>query len=248
MEIIVTNQQELDNLNYEVKKEDKVYIRSKETLTLKANLKVFGFLCIETKVDMSCSRVEARGSSSVVDRGSSSVVAWANTSVKLLAKLSINVKVQLFGYSACWQPKDEKISIEIKSKTAKIQKYIQEKYLDREGIEVIKGKVILFKRVSHDFKTQKNTKNETLWAIGSTLSHPAWNPTNGECGEGKYHACSRPYFCDEFRSNDKDVYIAIEIAVKDLYEWENGSYPHKIAFRKCKILYQCDKFGKEIKA
>src|SRR3990167_2255941 len=68
-----------------------------------------------------------------------------------------------------------------------------------------------------------------------------------ECGEGKFHACSRPYFCDEFRNNNGDKYIAIEIKKDDLYAWPNPVYPHKIAFREGKVLYECDKFGKEKK-
>ncbi len=257
MEIIITTQQELDKLT-EVKKEDKVFIRSNESLILNANISVYGFLKIETSVSMSFSKkyVEARENSSVEAWGNSSVEAWENSSVvarenssvKLLLQYSLSVKVKLFGYSVCWKPKSEKISIEVKSKTAHIQEYEPQKYLDREGIEVIKNKVILFKRVSNDFKTQENTKNETIWAVGTTLEHHAWNPTNAECGEGKYHACSRPYFCDEFRDKKDDKYIAIEIHTNDLHEWENGSYPHKIAFRKCTVLYVCDKFGKEIKA
>ncbi len=107
--------------------------------------------------------------------------------------------------------------------------------------------VILFKRVSSDYKTQEGTRNETTWKVKSTLTHPNWNPKESECGEGKYHACSRPYFCDEFRSNKNDVYIALKIAKKDLFEWKNAQYQHKIAFRKGTVLYRCDKFGKKIK-
>jgi len=134
-----------------------------------------------------------------------------------------------------------------KSKTALVQDYKPQKYLDREGIQQTKGNIILFKRVSFDYKTQEGTRNETIWKLKSILTHPAWNPQESECGEGKYHACSRPYFCDEFRSNKTDIYIAVKIAKKDLFEWKDASYPHKIAFRKGTVLYRCDRFGKEIK-
>jgi hypothetical protein len=78
------------------------------------------------------------------------------------------------------------------------------------------------------------------------VTHPAWNPTLSECGEGKFHACSRPYFADEFRSIMNDKYIAIKIKIDDLYEWENPEYPHKIAFREGTVLYECDKYGRKI--
>jgi len=68
-----------------------------------------------------------------------------------------------------------------------------------------------------------------------------------ECGEGKFHACSRPYFCDGFRNKTGDRYIAIEVNKEDLFEWKkNPTCIHKIVFKKCKVLYQCDKFGKRI--
>ncbi|MDE2099639.1 MAG: hypothetical protein KGL39_20470, partial [Patescibacteria group bacterium] len=90
-------------------------------------------------------------------------------------------------------------------------------WLEEEGILEAEGSVVLYKRVSATFLTQENTSNETKWAIGSTLTHHAWAPEAEECGGGKFHACSRPYFCDEFRSDDGDRYIAIQIKTEDLY-------------------------------
>jgi hypothetical protein len=115
-----------------------------------------------------------------------------------------------------------------------------------DEIEVINGKIVVYKRVSKDFKTQENTKNETVWTIGSILTVPNWN-TEQECGEGKFHACSRTYFCDEFRSTAGDIYIAIEVNKDDCHEFKNPQYPHKIAFKTGKVLYICDKNGEEIK-
>lgn len=119
-------------------------------------------------------------------------------------------------------------------------------WLESQGVEPRSGKVILFKRVSFEFKTQEKTRNETMWKIGSNVVIEKFTPKQSECGEGKFHACSRPFFCDEFRSIATDVYVAIEIAVGDLFAWPNAGYPHKIAFRAGKVLYQCDKFGKQI--
>jgi hypothetical protein len=107
--------------------------------------------------------------------------------------------------------------------------------------------VILFKRVSANFRTQEGTQNETLWKVGLTLTHPKWNPTESECGEGKFHACAKTYFCDEFRFQKGDRYVAIQVAVNDLYVWpKNPGYPHKIAFRSGTVLYEVDRFGKKI--
>jgi hypothetical protein len=184
------------------------------------------------------SRVEAWGSSSVVARENSRVEARGNSVVRLY---STNANIVLYGFSVCFVSAATKNKILTKSKTAIIQKFDDLKFLEREGIEEKNKKVILFKRVSEKMLTQEGKRNETEWSIGKTIIHPEWNPSVQECGEGKFHACSRPYFADEFRSEKCDKYIAIEIYVKDLFEWENPQYPHKIAFRAGKVLYECDK-------
>jgi hypothetical protein len=94
-------------------------------------------------------------------------------------------------------------------------------------------------------KTQEGTENETSWDLGKTLEHHffSYSPKTAECGPGKFHACSTPFFCDEFRSTNGDKYIAIRILIEDIYLFPNAQYPHKIAFRKGEVLYLCDKIG-----
>jgi hypothetical protein len=188
------------------------------------------------------SHVVAWESSHVVARGSSHVEARESVAVHLLSSLCEAV---LHGFSVALVSFDVKAKISRKSKTAIVKRFKQEPYLKREGCEVKDKKVILFKRVSKDWKTMEGTKDETCWKPGTSLDHPCWSPKEEECGKGKFHACSRPYFCDEFRSERNDRYVAIEISVKDLYEWPKPSYPHKIAFRKGTVLHECDSFGVE---
>jgi hypothetical protein len=185
------------------------------------------------------SSVEARENSSVVAWGNSSVEARGNVCVRIFSKIKI---LSLFGFSVLFQPFDLKFKFK-KEKTVLVQKFKMLPYLDREGIKKEKGTVILYKKVSKDFKTQEGTKNETLWTIGSTVTHTDWQPTISECGKGKFHACSRPYFCDEFRDARGDRYISIKIKIVDLFEWEKPEYPHKISFREGKVLYEVDKYG-----
>jgi len=189
------------------------------------------------------SSVVARGNSSVVARENSSVEAWGNSVIRLIAECF--VKVTLFGFSVLIKPKSLKVKILKKSKTALIQNYKPLEWFEANGIEKT-ANVNLFKRVSKDWKTQEGTPNETEWKIGTTLTHSSWKPKENECGEHKFHACSRPYFCDEFRSTVGDRYIALKIARKDTYAWKNPQYPYKIAFCKGTVLYECDKFGKKI--
>ena len=208
------------------------------------------------------SSVEAWGNSSVVAWENSSVVAWENSSVEAWENSSVEAwgnsgihnqseltSLILAGYSVVWLIKKAK-SLVKNSKTVTVITpppiSTNEEWLDNQGVEIKDGKVILFKRVSSDFKTQEKTKNETNWTIGNLIEHSNYNPKTQECGEGKFHACSRPYFCDEFRNQKDDKYIAIEIKVEDLYCWPSASYPYKIAFRAGEILYQCDRKGNKI--
>jgi hypothetical protein len=144
-----------------------------------------------------------------------------------------------------------KIKVVKKSKTCSVIKPTfpkgTEGWLNSQAVKSRNG-TVLFKRVSADLKTQENTPSETVWTIGETLTHPNWKPKEQECGPGKYHACSRPYFCDEFRSESTDRYIAIQIAKKDLYAWPEPQYPHKIAFRRGRVLYECDRYGTKLEA
>jgi len=115
-------------------------------------------------------------------------------------------------------------------------------YITRFNINVENDFIILYKRVSYDFKTQENTKNETVWKIGDKVIHPNWQPEFGECGPGKFHACAYPHWCDIFRNKKGDRYIAIKVSINNLHEWkDNPSFPQKIGFREGIVLYECDR-------
>jgi hypothetical protein len=205
------------------------------------------------------SSVEAWGNSSVVARENSSVVARENSSVVARENSSVEArgnsvvrafsnfsKIVLFGFSVAIVIPSITVKIEKKSEHAYIQHVQEQGWFERNGVDKTPT-VILYKRVSHDFKTQENTENETVWTIGSTVTHPAWNPKSEECGKGKFHACSKPYFCDEFRTTPKDRYIALSVKLEDTHAWEeNPQYPYKIALKEAKVLYECNRFGKEI--
>ena len=188
------------------------------------------------------SSVEAWGHSSVEAWGHSSVVARERVSTQIL---SPNAVVLLFSFAVAIVSKFIKHKIKKKSKNAYIQIVKDLDWFENNAVRKTKN-IILYKRVSKEFKTQENTNNETLWKIGTTVTHKNWNPTQDECGEGKFHAVSRPYFADEFRSERDDKYIAIKIALKDLYEWKNPQYSHKIAFRCGKVLYEVNKIDKRL--
>jgi hypothetical protein len=173
-------------------------------------------------------RIEARGSSQVQGIG-----IEVDTAI-----------VKLFGYAVLTTLANLKIKV-TKTKKSIWQKVKHIDWFENNAIEK-KKKIILFKRVSKDFKTQEGQLYETTWTIGKTLEHPDWKPELEECNGNKFHACSWPYFCDDFRDIFGDRYIAIEIALKDTYAWPNPQYPHKIAFRRGKVLWEVDRYGEKI--
>lgn len=210
------------------------------------------------------SKIIAKGTSNILVREACNVIAYErsiiiasgmNTKVSaydysLVRVLSDTVSVNLYMRSICILfcsrtviKKSAKTATVIKSKDI-IYKDTKS-WLDAHGIEDTEL-VILYKRVSKDFLTQEGECNQTYWGIGHTLEIEKWNPDFKECGEGKFHACASPYFCDEFSFFDGDKYIAIEINVKDLHVWKTPLYPHKIAFRKGTVLYECDVFGNKM--
>ena len=243
-EITVTTQAELDALPVKFEEYTRIYIRGGNCYDRIVVREARENSSVEAWGNSS---VMAMGNSSVVARGNSSVVAWGNVGVHLQ---SSEASVVLFMFSVCWILAKGKVQKKSKNATVIRSKVNvgNQGWLESQGVKSNKGYVILFKRVSSDLKTQENTVNETTWSLGQTLTHPAWLPIDNECGEGQYHACSRSYFCDEFRSTQGDRYVAIKISVKDLHAWTglNVNFPHKIAFRKGTVLYECDRFGKKI--
>ena len=195
------------------------------------------------------STVTAYDSSTVRAYGSSTVRAYDSSTVRAYGSScihnhSLSAILELFGFSvAILLCKAKKITRRNKTVTVVTPKKKTgvNLWLEDHGIAANTKYVTLYKRVSKDFKTQENTANETLWTLGATLIHPAWDPKKEECGGGKYHACPEPFFCDQYRDKADDKYIAIEVAKADLYAWPNGSHPHKIAFRKGTVLYEVKK-------
>ncbi len=166
---------------------------------------------------------------------------------------SVNIynesSVFLFGFAVAWLFNKAATAIK-KSDTAVIIKVNynskEEAFFYNNPVEISGDNVILYKRVSKDFKTQENTKNETVWTVGRIIEHPNWNPAKEECGEGKYHACAKPIFCNGYRNIEGDRYIAIQVCKQDLYAWETPNHPRKISFRKGVVLYECDEDGVKI--
>ena len=247
--IYINTQEELDGIK-KVKIDEEVIVQKR--LKLNCILEVYGKLRAEFGLKTSWnSYVRLRGSSHAVLRdsshaelwGSSHAELWGSSSINIFSA-SLNVPIKLFGFSVAIIPFDLKIKI-TKAKTAIVQTVKPLDFFDRHGIKKNKT-IILYKRVSHDYKTQEGTSNETRWNTGATVEHPDWNPSHSECGEGKFHACPKPYFADEFRDIPNDKYIAIRVAAEDVFEWkDNPLYPHKIGFRKGKVLYECDRYGKK---
>jgi hypothetical protein len=193
------------------------------------------------------SHVVAWDSSHVEARDSSHVEAWDSSAIHVKSDYST---VDLFSFAVAILVAANGSRVRAKSKTATIVRPPErspgiEGWLEDNAIEPA-DKVVLYKRVSGHLKTQEGMSNETAWLIGRAIEHPSWNPDEAECGSGKFHAVSRPFFGNEFRSEAGDRYIAIEVAIVDMHAWPTPKYPHKIAFRRGTVLYECDRYGKRI--
>ncbi len=255
MEITIKTQAELDALPKAFTEYTVLRIESTEWITVVAR---------------GNSRVEAWENSRVVAWENSTVVAWENSRVVAWENSTVvawgNSRVEARGNVCVWNQSDDSIvtlfafavaflfrkaKATRKSKTSTIIRPVKKAglngWLEDHAIKPEKS-VVLFKRVSKDFLTQEGQSSETNWTPGETRTHADWTPKGQECGAGTFHACARPYFCDEFRSTVGDRYIAIKIDKKDLYAWPEPEpkYPHKIAFRKGTVLYEVDRFGDKI--
>ena len=254
--VIIKTQAEYDKLPKSFPEDTTVEIRALADVWIRVN-SVPSNGCV---VASGSSHVEAWGSSHVVAWGSSHVEAWesshveasGSSHVEAWGQVSVHLQsdyatVVLFMFAVCFAVATGKIVK--KSRTATIVKLKQPRgtdgWLTAQAIKPKKS-LVLFKKVSKDFYTQEDNSHKTHWPIGGRVTHPAWNPKGGECGEGKFHACSRPYFCDEFRNDAGDRYIAVRINKSDLYAWPNAEYPHKVAFRKGTVLYECDRYGNKL--
>jgi hypothetical protein len=240
--IIIKTQAEWDALPKSFEEFTHIYIESVPDFWLSVNNKIGN------------ARVVARESSHVEAWGSSHVEAWGSSHVVASNEVAIHnhsasTVIEIAGYAVIFALKIAKFIK--KSETSTIinlppRQYSVEEWNERENTDKNEDKIILYKKVSSDWKTQEGEKNETVWLVGSVMSHPSWNPSEEECGEGKFHACSRAYFCDEFRDKPNDRYIAIEVDPSDMFTWSEPSYPHKAAFKAGKVLYECDRYGKKI--
>ncbi len=265
--IVVTNQKEIDKLPDSFKDFTIVEVRSSDPTAWLSFTKARENSSVEARGNSSVeawenssvvawensrvvawenSSVEARGNSSVVAWGNSSVVAWGNVGVHLQSDFAT---VGLFMFAVCWKLAKGKITKHSKTATVITPKTLPgvAGWLAAHAIKKA-PMVVIFKRVSKDFLTQEGTPKETKWLPGTTVTREVWNPKQDECGSGKYHAVARPYFGDEFRDTQGDRYVAIAVKPTNMYAWPNPSYPHKIAFREGKVLYECDRFGDKIEA
>jgi len=257
--IKITSQEQWDNLPEKFKNPTQLIIRCDLTITnvpCNSRAVLRGSSIAELRGNSSAelldnSRAELWDNSRAMLRGNSIAELWGSSSVELwnnsvAYEYSKNTSVKLNHSSVCFtEDKRNRSGNFIIMHRREVN--TNDDWLREYGIEENRGKVILYKRVSADFKTQEGTENETSWEIGSVVEHPDWNPSEDECGKGKFHAVPRPYFADQFRSKRGDRYIAIEIDKEDLYAWtDNPSYPYKIGFRKGKVLYECNFLGEKI--
>jgi len=181
-------------------------------------------------------RLTARGNSQVTAWGNSQVTAWENSQVTLKE-------------NACGIVRSKESRVTGKQKIISYEKQIKmtlPRWIEYNKAITTKDTITIYKRVSKDFKTQERRPNETKWEVGKIITHPKWNPTEQECGEGKFHACANTNDCNNYRDCINDKYIKLTVKKSDCFVWSFPEHPIKIAFREAKIVCECDRFGKDI--
>ena len=183
--------------------------------------------------------VTASGNATVRASGDATVRAWDNAIVDAYW----NVVIRRYAPSVTVRIHSSRVTI-----IEPIEIRDNEDWLTFHGFDCAQNLVVLYKRVSSDFRTQEGTSHETKWIPGTIVTHSAWDPAQNECGASKFHAVARPWMADQFRWMKGDRYVAVEIDRSDLYAWRGTpDYPDKIAFRTGRVLYECDRDGNEIK-
>src|SRR3990167_7246932 len=115
------------------------------------------------------STVTAYGSSTVRASGSSTVTAYDSSTVTASGSSTVTA----YGATVLVVNPESAVSYTMPSKAAQIitrnapPLITNEEWLDRWGIKANRGKVILYKRVSENWQTQENTRNETVWTPGT---------------------------------------------------------------------------------
>jgi len=167
--------------------------------------------------------VEARDSAHVVAWGSAHVVAWGRATCSKCSPLV--------------DARGNVLDLTIFPKTVK-------EWLSRFAINTEKDKVILYKGVDENYKTQTGTSMETSYKINSLVTCPDWSEDNIECGNG-LHFCHHPMCCEQFQAVKH--YLACSIKISDIRVY-NGipQYPDKIRAKACKVLYEVDRWGNKI--
>ena len=216
--------------------------------------------------------VEAWDNATVHASDNATVEAWENATVRASGNATVhasgNATVEASGYAtvrargnatveAWWNVviRRDSESVTIKQRSPRVRVVDRITILSTEDWLTCHGRDpdgpahILYKRVSQGYLTQEGTSHETAWRPGTTVVHPAWAPANNECGAGKFHACAMPWMADEFRNEEGDRYVAIQVNQDDLYAWRGiPTYPNKIAFRVGRVLHECDRDGNKIEA
>jgi len=107
------------------------------------------------------------------------------------------------------------------------------------GVPVKAGKAIVFKALDKDLRSSHGL----VYPVGATVKSDGWN--KNECDQG-LHFIPTPKMGYEF-APEAERFVACEVAVKDMLVFSTGSYPNKAKAPECKVLYECNDDGEEIK-
>ena len=188
------------------------------------------------------SRAELWGNSRAALWGNSSAVLWENSRAELWNNSSAELR-NLFVAAILREKGCKATGGEPKQRIALLSQTTEPReWLKLVGAQMDGRKAVLYKRTGPKFET----RNCIEYQPGEIVEAPDWD-RKLECGGG-LHFCIDPAGCDAFRDGNDDRYVACLVDPKDIVVHAQPQYPDKIKAKKCKVLYECDREGKEIKA
>jgi hypothetical protein len=110
-------------------------------------------------------------------------------------------------------------------------------FLDYYGVDVKRGKAIVYKLVDDNW----TTAHGVVYEPGSSPSCGDWNPQR-TCGGG-LHFSPRPFMARKYSNGSR--FVACEIKLADAVVITDGQ-PDKVKAKGCKVLFECDEDGRTV--
>jgi hypothetical protein len=210
-----------------------------------ASVRAYGSASVEASGSAS---VRAYGSASVRAYGSASVEAYGSASVEAYGSASVqaydSASVQATNYVAVQRHPDRgyghptvKGGVLIDIPAIKTP----QDFCDFYGLKPTRGSVVLYKGVSDDFKSRHGASYQP----GKSTMCADWSKEPC-CGNG-LHFSPRPWMARKY-APDCTRFVACRVKLTEVVVIVDYGTADKVKAPSCRVLFECDEDGQEIKA